>query len=542
MGSAVSHETPLTTLLIVPIDGDTIQVVREDIAKAIDRGADAIELRVDRMPDVPHEHLAGLLEHPVGDVPMLLAIRSTQEGGDWTGSEPQRVECLAELGSPARYVDVEFATWRRSTTLRDALRLVTETTDDQHAAAETSLGTDRDRVLILSKHDFAGRPTSLHGDLVEMLSAGDRNVPKLAWRARTVRDNFEAFELMRSSPRPLIAICMGPDGMASRVLAKKFGAFATFAALELGRESAPGQVTIDVLRGTYRWDAIDVKTHVYGVLGDPVGHSLSPGVHNAAFREADVNAVYLPLRVGETYEAFKAFMVEVQARRWLDFRGFSVTLPHKAHALRFIKDTGGTLTQDAHHVGAVNTMRLEPDGSWSGANTDLPAAMETISIGLAEGRAEAEAFDAAVLGAGGVARAVVAGLSDRGASVTIYNRTPAKAKALAEQFGCRHAPWEERANGRQALIVNCTSVGLAPDIDASPMPAGNLGAAQFVFDTIYNPLCTRLLQQAREAGCGTMGGAEMFARQAAAQFEYWTNRRMSVRFYRQATLSALRGC
>ncbi len=525
MSNSLNPAAP-TTLLIVPIAGDTIEAIREDIAKAVDRGADMIELRVDRMPDIPDEQLAGLFEHRAADVPMLLTVRSAAEGGDWTDSDTRRMERLVELGGLADVVDIELMTWRREETTR--------------LAFETSAAlTGR---LILSTHDFAGRPASLHGDLVEMLDAGDGCVPKMAWRARTVRDNFEAFELMRSSPRPLIVVCMGDDGLASRVLAKKFGAFATFAALESGRESAPGQVTIDVLRDSYRWDAIDAQTHVYGVLGDPVGHSLSPRVHNAAFREAGVNAVYLPLRVGATYEAFKAFMVEVQARPWLDFRGFSVTLPHKAHALRFIQDSGGVLTQDAQRVGAVNTLRLEPDGSWSGANTDLPAAMETISAGLADGPAELQAIDAAVLGAGGVARAVVAGLHDRGAAVTIYNRTRARSRALAKQFDCRHAAWEDRVKGRHSLIVNCTSVGLAPDIEASPIPAESLDPDQTVFDTIYNPLQTLLLQQADDAGCRTMDGVEMFARQAAAQFEHWTNRRISVRFYRQATLEALDAC
>ncbi len=528
-----------TTRLIVPIAGEAIEAVRENIAKAVERGADAIEVRVDLMPDVPHEHLVGLFERPAADVPMLLTIRSADEGGDWTGSEAERLERLIDLGNLARCVDVEFATWHRNATLQETLRSQATAADEQRVPAETKQPADCERCLILSKHDFTGRPVSLQGDLVTMLGAGDDVVPKLAWQARTVRDNFEAFELMRTSPRPLIAICMGPDGMASRILAKKFGAFATFAALEPGSGTAPGQVAIDALRETYRWDTIDSETHVYGVLGDPIDHSLSPHVHNAAFAEAGINAVYLPLRIGPTYEAFKAFMVEVQVRPWLDFHGFSVTLPHKAHALRFLQDTGGILSPEACRVGAVNTMKIEPDGRWSGANTDLPAAMETISSGLAEGTAGLEGLDAAVLGAGGVARGIVAGLCDHGAAVTIYNRTEAKARLLAEQFGCGHGPWEDRADGHHALIVNCTSVGMAPDIDATPMPTGSLEATQTVFDTIYNPLPTQWLRQASQAGCATMDGAEMFAHQAAAQFEHWTNRRISVRFYRRATLAAL---
>lgn len=538
----MSHDAPKTTRLIVPIAGDTIEAVRTDIARAAERGADMIELRVDRMPDIPDEHLAGLFRRPAADVPLLLTIRSKGEGGDWSGSETQRCERLAELGSLADCVDVEWATWRRTAALREALRPAARPTNAKRTTAETRGAAARDCKLILSKHDFTGRPASLQGDLVEILDAGDDFVPKLAWRARTVRDNFEAFELMRTSPRPLIAVCMGDDGVASRILAKKFGAFATFASVEPGSESAPGQITIDMLRDTYRWDEIDSETHVYGVLGDPVAHSLSPRVHSAAFREAGLNAVYLPLRIGEPYEAFKAFMVEVQARPWLDFRGFSVTLPHKLHALRFIQDSGGILSPEARRVGAVNTMRREPDGSWSGLNTDMPAAMETISAGLAVGATGLRGLDAAVLGAGGVARAIVAGLCDHGATVTIYNRTGSKARALAEEFGCRHAAWDDRTQRCHMLVVNCTRVGLAPDRSESPMPTGSLHPTQTVLDTIYNPLCTQLLRQANEAGCQTLDGVAMFARQAAAQFEHWTNRRLSVRFYRQATRAALANC
>ena len=510
------------TYLVVPIFGDSIEQIRRDIAEAVEFGADLIELRVDRMPEISDEEIRSLLGNPIGDIPMILTIRSADEGGDWSESEADRIERLLTLAPLVDFTDVELVAWRDSD---DALRQL--------------------RSLILSKHDFTGRPSSLHSDLFEMLAADGCKTPKLAWRARTVRDNFEAFELMRTCAsahtptghKPGIIVCIGSDGLPSRILAKKFGAFATFGALASGRESAPGQVTISEFKNLYRWDTIDERTHVYGVLGDPVAHSLSPHVHNAAFEQAGLNAVYLPLRVGAGYEAFKAFMVEVSARPWLDFAGFSVTIPHKENALRWIKEVGGKIDETAAQVGAVNTIISLPDGSPEGHNTDCPAALDTIALGLRRSMSDLADVDVAVLGAGGVARAVVAGLTSRGAQITIFNRSEAKAKTLAEEFGCVHAPWEQRHGLSASLIVNCTSVGLWPDIEVSPLDGKALKSNQAVFDTIYNPLQTKLLREAAGQGCPVMDGMTMFARQAQSQFELWTRKILSHEFFREVAAS-----
>lgn len=528
------------THLIVPVSGDSIADIRADIAAAAEAGADMVELRLDMITDVSDEELDALHTSPAADLPIILTFRSEAEGGDVPATDAERLERLERLGPIAQFVDVEWATWDRSETNRKRV----ETAIRRAGIVSQSGGLEvieqgHRRALILSRHDLKGRPASLQSDLLAMVGTEDCSIPKLAWRARTVRDNFEAFELHRLSPRPMIALCMGTDGLLSRVLAKKFGAFGTFAALRSGLESAPGQPTIGDVVDLYRWKRIDAKTAVYGVIGDPVAHSLSPHVHNAAFETHGINAVYLPLRVDAGYEPFKAFMVEVLARPWMDFAGLSVTIPHKENAFRFLNESGRAMDDSARAVGAVNTIRIRPGGVVDGINTDLPgvlAAVEDTAFRPSDGW---RGRRAAVLGAGGVARAMVAALKSLGMDVTVFNRTREKGEKLAATLGCRAGAWEQRDASKSDLIVNCTSVGMAPNSGESPFPAASLGAHQQVFDTVYNPLQTILLNAAAGKGCRVMDGLTFFAHQARLQFHHWTGNDGSFSANRECARHAL---
>lgn len=517
------------TFLAVSIAGDVIKQVRRDMAEAVNLGADLIELRVDQMPGVADADILSLRGEVPDGVPIILTIRSATEGGAWSDSEEERIDRLIELIPVADYVDLEFAAWLGSDDVRRRIRL----------ALDASRKGPSRRKLILSCHDFAGRPRKLTKLHLDLLGTEDCDVPKLAWRARTIRDNFEAFSMMGLRCKPVdgrapgspIVVCMGPDGLLSRVLARKFGAFATFASLRPGRESAPGQLSISQLRDLYRWDSLDPQTDVYGVIGDAVEHSLSPQLHNAAFAEAGLNAVYLPMKVNSGYESFAAFLVEVLGRPETDFRGFSVTIPHKENALRFIRRVGGKVEDAAERIGAVNTITVGTDGKLAGFNTDHDAAMQAIATGLERPLDQMSGMSVAVLGAGGVARAIVAGLCAAGAKVTVYNRTAERAEALAREFSCDSAPWDHRTAQTADLIVNCTSVGMGQDADASPMPADALRAEQAVFDTIYNPSQTKLLREAAGRGCTTINGLTMFALQAAAQYNLWTGKTLPSAFF-----------
>lgn len=530
------------TYLIAPISGNAPENVRQHADAALTAGADAIELRLDLIGPYSADDLRALRRSIPPDVPLILTIRSSAEGGAWDGGDDDRVSRLIELGPLVDYIDVELALWKRSANIRQKIGLALRRADhiSQHAGQE-QIEDAAPRRLILSRHDHAGRPDSLHADLLAMCREPLCHVAKLAWRARTVRDNFEAFELLRESPRPVMAICMGNHGAASRVLAKKFAAFGSFSSLAAGHETAAGQLTLKEIRSQYRWDAIDSNTAVYGLIGDPIAHSLSPAAHNAAFQSARINAVYLPFEVSPGYEPFKAFMVEVLARPWLDLRGLSITIPHKENALRFLRESSGDVDEISLRIGAINTLRIDNNGRLAGRNTDYDAALDGICRAVGRDASTLKGLRTIVLGAGGVARAVVAALTAHGADVNIFNRTDKKASALAAQFGCRQRPWAERETAAADLLVNCTSVGLWPAVGESPVPETTLSPPMAVFDTIYRPVRTRLLTDALAKGCPTQDGLTMFLHQAQAQFQLWTGCQAPAESIKTAVAAAMAG-
>ncbi len=536
------------TLLAVPVFARSVDELRERLAAAVAAGADLLELRLDLLDGVDDADLERLHREGALARPLLLTLRSVAEGGAWDGPEDERVSRLIRLGPIADYLDVELAAWQRSANLRHKVRLALRRTDPAvepgGPAAEPGGAAIPQPVpprrLILSRHDLRGRPPALNADLLAMLEEPLAPVPKLAWAARTVRDNFEALDLLRDSPRPAIVICLGEKGLPSRVLARKFGAFAAFAALAEDAATAPGQPSAAELQATYHWRDIDAATQVYGVIGDPVRHSLGRRLHNPNFRAVGWNGVYLPWEVAASYEAFKAFMVEVLARPWLDCRGFSVTLPHKENALRFVREVGGTVDPAATRCGAVNTLALTAAGRLTAYNTDGPAAVEALVAGLGLRRVDdLRGRRAAVLGAGGAARAVVAELTAVGAAVTVYNRSPERADRLAAEFGCRRGDWVDRAAHDADLLINCTSVGMRPMDGASPLPAAGLRPGLTVLDTVYNPLRTSLLADAAAHGCRCVDGLEMYVRQARAQFRIWTGHTLDLAALRRQARALL---
>jgi 3-dehydroquinate dehydratase/shikimate dehydrogenase len=375
-----------------------------------------------------------------------------------------------------------------------------------------------------------------------MARADGADVVKLAWSARSVRDNLEAFDMLAERGRPMIALCMGPFGLMSRVLAPKFGALLTFAAVAPGGESAPGQPTIDDLRRRFRFDAIGPATRVYGVVGWPVDHSRSPDVHNAGFEAVGHDGVHLPLPVPPEYEHFKATVGSLVDHPRLDFAGASVTVPHKTHLLRFVRERDGTVDSLTDLVGAANTLVVRSDGSLAATNTDAGAALEALCAGMEIDEGGLAGRRVAVLGAGGVARAVTAGLARRGAAVSLFARDRDRAAALAGELHGRPATSGAAAEvvapdpatlatDRYDVIVNGTPVGMAggPAPDDSPLAllAGGdvtLDESTTVFDTVYTPERTPLIADAEARGARVVTGAEMFIRQAMRQFELWTGK------------------
>jgi len=328
---------------------------------------------------------------------------------------------------------------------------------------------------------------------------------------------------------------MGEEGLWTRVLAKKFNAFASFCSLATEETTAPGQSTLEEMIVSYRWSDIDRSTKVYGVLGDPIAHSMSPILFNRWFADAGINAVYLPMRLGANGDGLAQFLNGCVDRPWLDVGGFSVTLPHKFAARQWVGDGADHLSQ---WIGAVNTLAFGIERP-TGYNTDCYAAITSMCSALRCDRSNLVGLTVDLLGAGGAARALVGGLREIGCRVTVYGRTPQRMKPFAEECDVTTVAWADRIKRRGEVLINCTPVGMWPKVNDSPMPADSLGGCRMVFDMIYRPLQTQLLQDAATAGCATLDGLDMFLRQAAMQFEIWTGRAPNLQQARDLVTSGV---
>ena len=503
---------PLTehARLICPLTARDLAEMRAELDAALAGGADMIEVRLDGLDTPPTATQLAELLHGV-EVEVLLTNRSPEQGG--RAQRSTGVSPVSRMGVPpmqrGTFLDVEFN-------------------------SATAPKPD-DAKIVLSHHDFAGPPADPAAVMTAMRQT-PADVHKFAFMARGPEDALAALDLLRDAPSPTIALAMGEHGVASRILAKKFNAFGTFAAVKKGHESAPGQPTLDEFRRLYRWDRIGPATACYGVIGCPVAHSMSPAIHNAAFDATGLDAVYVPLRVEPSAEQFSRFMDALLARPWLDWRGLSVTLPHKEHALAYIGEKH--CDELAVRIGAINTITINPGGRLRGDNTDYAAAIDALCDAMGISRAGLAGRRVAVLGAGGVARAVVAAATHYGAEVVVLNRTPERAARLAEEFHCRHAPWSAAQTIDAEILINGTPIGMTPNVDQSPLEKIP-PTCRVVFDTIYNPLETALLKQARCNGCTTVTGLDMFIHQAARQFEIWTGHPAPKDVMRQVTIKRL---
>ena len=464
-----------------------------------ERGAELVELRLDwlsRTPDVGRL----LKDRPT---PVIVTCRRQQDKGRWKFSEEQRLTLIrAAIVEGAEYIDLE----------------------EDIAAKIPRYGETK---RIISHHDFDRTPDKLE-EIHKRMTELDPDIIKLATMANSPADIVRMLQLVDKSEIPTIGFCMGELGIASRVLCGKYGAPFTYTTFSQERELAPGQLSFDEMRNVYRYDSINQDTQVYGVLGDPIAHSFSPLVHNRAFRETGLNCVYLPFRVpkdslSDTLEKFN----------WLGIRGYSVTIPHKETVLRAVKDPPESVTE----IGAANTIYRDRLNRWRAANTDREAALTSLRLELpdgANGNNRLAGKQVLLLGAGGAARAVALGVMREGAALTIANRSHDRAVKLAQEIGCQQVTWENRGAVFADVLINCTSVGMHPHVDETPFPGHWIREGMLVFDSIYNPENTLLIKDAKARGCPIVTGVEMFVRQAAAQFEYFTDQTAPVEQMQEA--------
>ena len=476
-----------TAKLCATVTADTMAELRTRRDRVGD--ADLVELRLDSVRDPSAAAaLAGRRK------PVIITCRPKSEGGMFEGSEEERRRILAEaLTLGAEFVDLE---WRGS-----CADLITHTGG---------------RRIVLSHHDFQGTPVDLHDTAHAMLASG-AEVVKLAVTARRLGDCLTLRAVGQQTRVPMVLIAMGDAGVATRVLASWFGSCWTYA----GDHVAPGQIDVERLQHEFRFRRIGDRTAIYGVAGKPVAHSVSPSMHNAAFRAANLDAVYLPLAAAD----FADLMTFADA---LNLAGVSVTAPFKVQAFERADECDPV----SRRIQSANTLR-RVGTKWLGCNTDVTGFLSPLEsvMKLAGQRAT-------VLGAGGAARSVAVALASAGVRVTLCARRSEQARSIAALTSAAIGEWPPAA-GTWDLLVNATPVGTAPGEHESPLPPGHALDGQLVYDLVYNPPRTRLLRDAAQAGCRTIGGLDMLVAQAQAQFEWWTEQRPADRVMRDAAVARL---
>jgi len=416
--------------------------------------------------------------------------RRADNGGKFKGSLASQLEVLGKAAAAGcQLVDLE-------------LQSAQKTKPDAIARLRSRAA------LILSFHDF--RATRNLDETLDKMLKIPAEFYKIVSTATTLSDNVAMMKFLqeRGGKHALVGLCMGEQGIISRALGVRAGSAFTFGAVDpsAGLNTGPGQISARDLRSIYRIDQVDAATRIYGVAGDPIGHSLSPVIMNTALRRENVNGIYLPLHA-------KTLKDLMRCVRDIPLHGLSITMPYKQAILPHLDNT------DAHtaKTGACNTVVRGQEGKLYGFNTDIAGVIRPL-----EQRITIDGAKVLVLGAGGAARAAVFGLKERGAEVWILNRTSVKGQKLARQAKARTI---KRADLRKVafdVIINATPVGMGNTRDC--VLKDDEIQARVVFDMVYDPVETHLLQVARSKGISVIPGVEMFVQQAARQFEIWTGK------------------
>ncbi|MBI5186922.1 MAG: shikimate dehydrogenase [Nitrospinae bacterium] len=493
-------------MICVPIIARTNEEAVHKMAAA-SLVADVIELRIDY---IPSPDLPKLLHGK--PKPVIVTCRTLKDRGEFGkapehegGSEEKRLGMLlAALKLGADYVDIEF----------DAPE------DSRQRIFEAAGSPGR---VILSSHDFERTPASLEPLKNRMLASFPGAIIKIAVFAQSIDDNLKILDLLKNKKEGerLAAFCMGENGEISRVLSPLFGGELTFGSLGPGEESAPGQIPASVLRDVYRVNQLKEDVEIFGLIGNPVKESMGYLIHNRSYIKMGMNRVYLPFLVKDLrpfIEKFKGM-----------FKGMSVTMPFKQDIIPLLDEVDPL----AARIGAVNTIDAR-SGKLVGYNTDSSGAVKAM-----EDLASLQGKTVFMIGAGGVARAIGFGTANKGAKIIICDVDEARAGRLAEELGGKTCSREEWEDIRYDILVNCSPIGMHPNIEETPFPKEFFRPGSIVFDAVYNPLETRLLKEAAGAGCRVIRGLELFVNQAVDQFELWTGEKAPREIMERTALERL---
>lgn len=462
------------------------QKLLEHARNEADAGETFFEFRLDYLRE-PEQGLSVIRKFLAahGDCSILATCRRHQNRGKFNGSVEDQIRILnAAVDAGARAVDLEI-----------------ESAENILARLNTFRGRAR---IVLSYHNYDGTPAP---DVVlRRMMRIPADAYKIVTTARKPSDNYRVLALTKSNPRtPLIVLAMGESGFPTRVLSTAWGGLFTYAAPNASEGTAAGQVSARLLRHLYRVEKFSRAAKIYGVIADPVRHSISPAVHNRAFQAHRMDAVYLPFLVQPPH--LKDFFALAGK---LPVAGFSVTIPHKQKVMRYLD----VIDPLARRIGAVNTV-WKKAGKWRGTNTDAEAVTLPLSRRLRLSKASI-----LLVGNGGAARSAAYALMERGAKVAIVGRNPDRVRSLAKACGAEPLLREQAEARKFDAMIHATPLGMYPHTDGCFF-SGAI-PAEVVFDMVYNPIETALVRRATDQGLTVISGLQMFLEQAARQFEIWT--------------------
>ena len=414
---------------------------------------------------------------------------------------------------------------------------------------------------ICSYHDFIGVPNN-YFEIYERLKATDADIIKIVFQTSDITDSIAVWELLKRwnlekeilkanklkeigelerklnyslqrsvSFLQIIPIAMGESGKWTRILGLAHGAFMTYASLDAGQETAPGQVSAKDLIEVYRVKELDEQTEIYGIIGGNTSYSMSPFIHNAAFKFHNLNSVFVPLQVQDLDEFLRRMVKQETREIELNFKGFSVTIPHKQSIIKHLD----YLDETAKAIGAVNTVKIV-DGKLHGYNTDAEGFIEPLKTTYGE----LKDVKVAILGNGGAARACIYALKKENADVTIFARNLAKAETLANEFQVELQELSKTNFNDFDIVVNATPLGTKGILETeTPAVAEQIAQVKLVYELVYNPFETKFLKEAKSVFVPTVGGMAMLIAQAMKQSEIWTGKDAPMKEMSQAALKRL---
>lgn len=504
-------------MICVPITAKSNKEALHSIERSC-RIADAIEIRMDLIPDGSLPDLISVARRSSRKVVIIVTCRKKEEASrnvescdaeEKKDQDDRKMAILKQaVGLGANYIDIELS----------------EGPDVIRELKSFCERPGRSTKVIISYHNFQKTPSFVRlKEIFHQCREFKPAVVKIVTWAKKPDDNLQLLRLIpyaRKYEQEIIALCMGDKGRMNRMMAPFLGNFLNFATLHEGIQSAPGQLTVSEMKQINKLVSTDEPKHKslsrsggdsqlqnYILLGNPVGHSLSPLMHNTA-----LNA----LGVEGRYNAFCVYDLEaaIQGIRGMDIRGASVTIPFKSAVMEYLDD----ISEDALQIGAVNTI-INDNGLLTGFNTDWLGLMATLKEATT---IKGKKF--VIIGAGGTARAATYGIIKEGGFPVIANRTVENGKRLALEFNCPYYSLSEVGKIEADCLINTTPAGMYPDIDKSPVHLSALAGYKYVMDVIYNPLKTRLLKDAELQGCRALSGLNMFVHQGAEQIKLWTTK------------------